>query len=46
MTKFTNETTLLIQGIKGKVSEPGEITDKKTKADLAKFISSFKDLIA
>lgn len=44
MAKFTDETTLLIQGIKGKVSETGAITDNKTKDDLTKFVSSFKDL--
>lgn len=45
MTKFTDETTLLIQGIKSKVSETGEIKDSKTKADLMRFINAFKDLI-
>jgi len=45
MTKFTDETTLLIQGIKGKISETGAITDNKTKDDLTKFVSSFKDLM-
>lgn len=45
MTKFTKGTTLLIQGIKGKLNEAGEITDSKTKADLKKFIKSFKKLL-
>lgn len=45
MTKFTEDTILLIQGIKGKVSEAGEIKDSKTKADLVRFINKFKDLI-
>jgi len=45
MAKFTNETTLLIQGIKGKFSEDGEIKDSKTKEDLAKFADAFKNLI-
>jgi chromate reductase len=45
MTKFTDETTLLIQGVKGKVSETGAIKDDKTKDDLIKFVSSFKELI-
>ncbi len=45
MTKFTDETILLIQGIKSKVSETGEIKDSKTKADLMRFINAFKDLI-
>ena len=45
MTKFTAETTLLIQGVKGKVNEKGEITDEKTKAALQGFIESFKKLM-
>ena len=42
---FTDETTLLIQGIKGKVSGEGKITDEKTVSELRKFIRSFKVLI-
>ena len=45
MTKFTDETTLLIQGIKGKINEQGEITDDKTKELLIKFLDAFKNLI-
>jgi NAD(P)H-dependent FMN reductase len=45
MTKFTNETTLLIQGVKGKLNEQGKITDAKTKNDLMKFIEAFKAII-
>jgi NAD(P)H-dependent FMN reductase len=45
MTKFTNETILLIQGIKGKISDTGEIKDCKTKDDLLKFIDAFKGLV-
>ena len=44
MAKFTNETTLLIQGVKGKVNEAGEIIDKKTKNDFEGFIGAFKNL--
>ncbi|AOW20735.1 NADPH-dependent FMN reductase [Urechidicola croceus] len=44
-TKFTNETTLLIQGIKGKVNTNGEISDNKTETELKKFIESFEKLI-
>lgn len=44
MTKFTTETTLLIQGIKGKINQQGEITDSRTKDDLVKFIDAFKKL--
>jgi NAD(P)H-dependent FMN reductase len=44
MTKFTPDTTLLIQGIKGKVNEQGDIIDIKTKDSLTEFINSFKRL--
>ena len=43
--QFTEETTLLIQGVKGKVSREGKITDDETKLDLRKFMESFKALI-
>jgi chromate reductase len=42
MAKFTSETTLLIEGIKRKMNDKGELTDEKTKTDLAKFIHAFK----
>lgn len=45
MTKFTPDTTLLIQGIKGKVNEQGEIIDAQTKQDLIRFIAAFKVII-
>jgi NAD(P)H-dependent FMN reductase len=45
MTIFTNETTLLVQGVKGKIDEKGKITDTKTLQDLEKFITSFKTLL-
>ena len=45
MTKFTRETTLMIQGIKGKIDGNGKITDKKTKVDFENFINAFKILI-
>ncbi len=45
MTIFTDETTLLIQGVKGKITEKGEIIDAKILQDLGKFISSFKTLV-
>lgn len=44
MAKFTLDTTILIQGIKGKINEQGIITDDKTKAELTKFIDAFKQL--
>jgi chromate reductase, NAD(P)H dehydrogenase (quinone) len=45
MTKFTDETTLLIQGIKGKINAHGEIIHAKTAEDFNKFIEAFKTLI-
>lgn len=42
--KFTEETTLLIQGLKSKLNSTGEITDKKTKEELQKFIFNFIEL--
>jgi NAD(P)H-dependent FMN reductase len=45
MTKFTPDTTLLVQGVKGKINVQGDITDSKTKDDLVKFIDAFKKLI-
>lgn len=44
-TYFTEETTLLINGVKGKVSKEGKILDKKTEADLNSFVNSFKGLV-
>jgi chromate reductase, NAD(P)H dehydrogenase (quinone) len=44
VAKFTLATTLLINGIKGKMDEHGEITDDKTKDNLVKFIAAFKAL--
>jgi NAD(P)H-dependent FMN reductase len=44
MAKFTPQTTLLIQGVKGKVSTEGQVTDKSTEAALNAFIHAFKEL--
>jgi NAD(P)H-dependent FMN reductase len=44
--KFTNETTLLIRGVKGKVSQDGIITDAQTKTALGDFIYAFKQLVS
>lgn len=44
MAKFTADTTLLIQGIKGKIDGGGHIIDAKTKKDLMKFIEALKRL--
>lgn len=46
MAKFTNETTLLIQGIKGKINADGEITDGKTLHELTRFLDAFKILVS
>ncbi len=45
MSKFTDETALLIRGIKGKINEAGEITDSKTQDDLKRFGKAFEILI-
>jgi len=45
MAKFTDETTLLIQGVKGKINGEGQISDYKTKDAFLKFIDAFKTMI-
>lgn len=45
MTRYTDKTTLLIQGIKGKLNKKGQLTDIKTKNELSTFIDEFKNLI-
>ncbi len=45
MADFTNETALLIQGIKGKLNEHGELKDDKTKQDIINFTNAFKAII-
>lgn len=46
MANFTPDTTLLIQGIRGKTDRQGKITDDPTKELLVKFIHAFnKSLI-
>lgn len=42
---FNEQTTLLIQGIKGKISDEGIITDPKTREDLNVFIEAYKLLV-
>lgn len=46
MAKFTDETTLLISGIKSKISESGEVNDPDIKLKLVSFIKSFLSLLA
>ena len=43
-TKFTEETTLLIKGIKGKVGKEGGILDLETETNLQNFVLSFNKL--
>lgn len=45
MTKFTNETTLLIQGVKGKFDEQGILTDIETHIRLHNFLNDFINLV-
>jgi chromate reductase, NAD(P)H dehydrogenase (quinone) len=45
MAKFTNETTLLIQGLKGKFDDQGNLTDLETLRQLNKFIVDFSNLV-
>jgi NAD(P)H-dependent FMN reductase len=45
MAKFTDDTTLLIQGVKGKVAEDGTPIDKQTEQALRKFINAITELI-
>lgn len=45
MARFTDETTLLIQGIKGKIGLDGEIVDHDTEERLARFVAAYKRLI-
>lgn len=40
--RLSEVTTILIQGIKGKISGDGEITDPKTKGDFERFVESFR----
>lgn len=44
-TIFSDETTLLIQGIKSKVDKEGNIIDAKTKIELGNFIKAFIGLV-
>jgi NAD(P)H-dependent FMN reductase len=43
--KFTDTTTLLIQGIRGKLDEKGNISDEATQKDFDTLTKSFLDLI-
>ncbi|GEO23235.1 hypothetical protein CQA01_37690 [Cyclobacterium qasimii] len=41
---FLEGTTLLIQGIKGKINTEGKITDQNTRNQLANFLTAFVNL--
>lgn len=43
--RFTDETTLLIQGIKGKIDAEGAISDPKTKEQVEAFVKAFEALV-
>lgn len=45
MAKFTIETTLLIQGVKGKINQQGHIIDESTLDKLTKFANKFSVLV-
>jgi len=44
-TKFTNDTTLLIQGIKGKLDKKGNIINNTTQNAVKEFVQSFYILV-
>lgn len=46
MAKFTEETTLLISGIKGKIDQDGNILDTGTGENVRVFVKAFKELVA
>ena len=43
--KFTPDTSLLIQGVKGKIDGEGNINDVKTKNELEKFANAYRILV-
>ncbi len=45
LTKFKDDTTLLIQGIKGKFDEQGNLTDNETHKRLTSFTTALIDLV-
>lgn len=45
MCRFTEETTLLIKGIKGKMNADGEIQEDSTRHEFLNFIDAFKRLV-
>lgn len=45
MANFTDETALLIQGIKGKIGKKGALTDPTTESKVRHFVESFNSLV-
>lgn len=45
MAKFTDETSLLIQGVKGKFDNQGNLIDNETKKQIDKFINALMKLL-
>lgn len=43
--KFIEETTLLVGGIKGKISRDGKVLNEKTKNEVEKFVRSFSNFL-
>lgn len=43
--RFTDETSLLIQGVKGKLDSNGHITEEETIKELEKFVHAFAELV-
>lgn len=43
--RFTKDTTLLIQGIKGKIDREGKLNDEQTAAQLRAFVSCFENWV-
>lgn len=46
MANFTEETTLWIRGIKGKISDQGDLKDESTREQLIRFMESFRALLS
>lgn len=45
MARFTPETTLLLQGIKGKLNAQGEIADVETRKQLQNFLLALQEVV-
>jgi len=45
-TRFTDKTTLLIPGIKGKIASHGKLTDTETEETLHNFLLNFQQLLS